>query len=214
MKSRHNYLIKGPVIALFFLIIWWIITIKQGNIPYVDQWTRSFVTILADTPVYTLFRYVTELGSKSFVLPLTIIMTMIIWVVYKKIRPAFIFGFGVLGTHLLNKSIKGMVARERPSVSAVLNAEGFSFPSGHSMVSLVCYGLLAFFICEKIQSARIRIIVYISFAWLILMIGMSRYVINVHYLTDILTGYTFGTVILMFLISLYKRQQIIIKKTT
>ena len=175
--------------------------------PYIDQWTRAFVDQLANTPVYTIFRSITELASRPFVQPLTIGMTIIIWWMYRDFRPAFIFGFGVLGTHFLNTVMKEMVARERPSISIILNAEGYSFPSGHSMISLVCYGLLAYFISKKLRSTIMITVVYISFALIILLIGISRYVINVHFLTDIITGYTFGSVILICLIRIYERME-------
>jgi len=207
MKSRQNYVCTSLIFVLFCLILWWLIVIKQGKMPYVDQWTRVFVDTLADTPVYTWFRWITELGSRSFVQPLTIGMTVIIWFMYRDFRPAVIFGFGVLGTHFLNTVMKEMVARERPSISIILNAEGYSFPSGHSMISLVCYGLLAYFISKKLRSTIMITVVYISFALIILLIGISRYVINVHFLTDIITGYTFGSVILICLIRIYERME-------
>ena len=213
MKSRQNYAFASVVIIVFCLIVWWVVLIKQGNMPYIDQWTRSFVDRIANTSAYTFFRYVTELGSKSFVQPFTIMMSLIIWFMYRDFRPAFIFGFGVLGTHILNKLLKEMVARERPSISATLNAEGYSFPSGHSMVSIVCYGLLAYFVGMQLRSNIAQFIAYLSLAILILLIGVSRYIINVHYLTDIIAGYTFGGILLFYLMKLYKQLELKRKKT-
>lgn len=200
----------GLVIALIVIAIW-IIKIVNGKMPNVDQVTRGMVGDVAGTPVYTLFRWLTELGSVTFVLPLTVIMLPILWGISKDWLPPVTFGIGVLGSHLLNQLIKQLVARGRPSVSALLNAEGYSFPSGHSMVSLVCYGLIAYFIVQHIKGNSTQIAVQISLGILIFLIGISRYIINVHYLTDVLTGFTLGFIWLVCMIYLFK---IVQKKRT
>ncbi len=210
MKNGKRVLSLGGFAMLMVIIFYWIINIKQGRMPYFDQWNRELVPLFAGTPIYTVFRWITELGSKSFVLPLSLVMTIVLWLWYKDFRPALLFGFGTLGAHLLNTGIKELVARERPSVSVVLDAQGYSFPSGHAMVSMVCYGLLAFLISKKCRSQKLAFTIQISFACLILLIGMSRYIINVHYLTDIIAGFFFGFIVLVSLLYFY--QSILIQK--
>ena len=152
-----------------------------------------------------MFSYITKLGSKTFLLPATIVMVLVFWIWYKNFRPAFLFGFGVLGTHLLNKLIKVLVKRERPSISVLLDAVGYSFPSGHAMVSIVFFGLVAYFISIRCNSKKMRISIRIISGCLILCIGLSRYILNVHYLTDILSGYVIGLLILVMIIFLYSK---------
>lgn len=204
MTNKKRTIFIGGMIVIAILIISWIINIKHGKIPYLDQWSREYVILFADTSIYMIFRWMTELGSKPFMYPFTIVMTIILWIWYKDFRPALIFGLGTLGAHLLNKLIKVLVMRDRPSISELLNAEGYSFPSGHAMVPIVCYGLLAYFISRKCSSVRKAQIIQLSFYILIFLIGFSRYVINVHYLTDVISGYFFGFIILMGLIHFYE----------
>src|SRR5690625_3141963 len=192
---------------LFFIMIEinWIVRIKNGEMPRFDIWTRPYVETVAETKVYTLFRWITELGSFHFVFPLTIIGLILFWIIFRDYVPAAIFGLGVLCTHLLNKLIKELVARERPSISVLLNAEGYSFPSGHSMVTIVCYGLLAYLIGLTLSSKRSKLILYIIFGSIIFLIGFSRYILNVHYLTDIISGFLIGSIVLYFFIYLYQK---------
>lgn len=190
MKVTSNIIQNLILIAVAIVISVWIVELKRGKIPLTDQVTRGLVEGIADTRLYTFFRGITELGSKTFVIPFVIIMMIILWITYKNIIPALIFGIGTLGASMLNRLIKHLIARERPSISKELDALGFSFPSGHAVTSIVCYGLLAYFLSERFpkQKKSIRIISGI----LIVLIGTSRYFINVHYLTDVITGFFVG----------------------
>lgn len=88
------------------------------------------------------------------------------------------------------------------------NAEGFSFPSGHAMISIVCYGLLAYYLRQNIASTRFRSGITLFFTLFILLIGFSRYVINVHFLTDVLSGFIIGGVCLWGLLVLERKVHI------
>lgn len=203
MFSKRNTLlimITGVMVAMIAI---WILKITEGQLPYVDQWTRSLVPRLKNTALFDFFRMVTELGSSSFLIPFTIVMALVLWGMNSWMA-AIIFGGGTLFTHFLNQFIKKMIERERPMVWEDVNAEGFSFPSGHAMIPIVCYGLLAYYIGGKTTSPKLRLFVHGLFILLILLIGLSRYVINVHYLTDIVTGFVIGGVCLKLLIALDK----------
>lgn len=187
---------------LMICIVWSVKAVK-GELPYVDQWTRGFVEIIGNSFVYEVFRWITEFGSKSFLLPFTIFMSFFLWYFLRNWLAGFLFGAGTLGSHLFNSVIKELVERERPRILIEANAEGYSFPSGHAMTSLVCYGLLAYFLMKKITSQKVKISIKIAFSLLIFLIGISRYVINVHYLTDVLAGFIIGGGFLAGMIFLY-----------
>lgn len=204
MYSKRNYFIVFLYIFGLLFITTWIWNIMQGELPLVDQWTRNLVAKVDGTPIYIFFTWVTKLGSKSFVLPMTIIMAIVLIIIYRHIVPGLIFGLGTLASHLLNHGVKLLVERERPSISIDLDAVGFSFPSGHAMTSIVCYGLLAYFLAKKCKNMKVALFVQIVFAFLVCMVGISRYFINVHYLTDVLTGFMLGYMLLLILIFLYR----------
>lgn len=205
MNDKRYSIRLFAVIALLLVIInVWIYKITHGSLPYVDEWTRGIVPKVADTPLYTFFRWVTELGSESFVIPFTIVMVIVFALVFRDWLAPILFGVGVLGAHILNTVIKQMVARERPSISALLNAEGYSFPSGHSMVSMVCYGLIAFLLIKKVKSTKQALLIQCTFALVIFLIGISRFFINVHFLTDIISGFTLGFICLLVFMYLYE----------
>ena len=195
------------MMLLLFITLYWMYIIKKGMVPQLDLWSRPFVEKVAYSPVYTIFRWITEFGSFHVLLPLTITMIFVIWFVFRDYVPAITFGVGVLSAHLLNQWIKALISRERPSTNALLNAEGFSFPSGHSMVTIVCYGLLAYFLSKRLRTKQSINMVMICFSCFIFSIGFSRYILNVHYITDIISGFLLGFILLQVIIYVYEKIQ-------
>src|SRR5690625_6127456 len=101
---------------MFMIFIIWNVKIMAGAVPYVDQWSRGFVANIADSTVYLIFRWITELGSKSFLLPFTIMMSLFLWYLLRDLFAVFLFACVTLRSHLLNTLITVLVERERPRI--------------------------------------------------------------------------------------------------
>lgn len=84
--------------------------------------------------------------------------------------------------------------RARPvfEVSAWRQMTAPSFPSGHSLSAIMCFGLLAYLIVPKLSSRFWKMIVIIAALLIMLYIGYSRLFVGDHYLTDVLAGYGLG----------------------
>lgn len=107
----------------------------------------------------------------------------------------------LLGGSALNEMLKRLFERARPEAFQIVAESGFSFPSGHAMVSLCFYGIVAFLIVRK-RSLHWRIAGAIIAVLLILAIGISRIYLGVHYPSDVIAGYVAGATWLGFSISL------------
>jgi membrane-associated phospholipid phosphatase len=97
-----------------------------------------------------------------------------------------------IGGGIVDSLVKIVVARPRPTVDQpILSPFGKSFPSGHSMQAVVCYGalLLAFL---PILSKRARVIAVGAWIFTLLAIGVSRLALGVHYISDVLGGWVLG----------------------
>src|SRR5699024_7243905 len=90
-----------------------------------------------------------------------------------------------------------------PRVLVAAHAECYSFPSGHAMITFVCYGILAYFLVKKMRVLAVAFIVKSLFFVAIVLICISRFIIYVHYLTDVLAGFGIGYIIMRWLICLY-----------
>jgi undecaprenyl-diphosphatase len=102
---------------------------------------------------------------------------------------------GIAGAELLTQVIKMTFQRARPVFDhPLLTALNYSFPSGHALVSLVMYGLLGYFVLLNLHNAWSRNIAVIVTVLLVLLIGISRIYLGVHYLSDVVAGYAAGTI--------------------
>ena len=98
----------------------------------------------------------------------------------------------LLGTAGSSQYIKHFVQRPRPLDGHGFIAEtGFSFPSGHTAGSVVFFGLLAYLLLRRLPPQHHRDTVAAAVA-LVTIIGFSRVLLQVHYLSDVLAGYALG----------------------
>lgn len=195
------------LLLLTGVIIVWAFDAYTGRIPYLDQWTEAFAENMAGTKLYAVFRWFTEFGSGSFLFPFVVIISFLVGLMYRDWFSGGMVASGVIVCYLLNYGIKFIVARDRPRVSAAADAVGYSFPSGHSMLSIVCYGLFVYFMVGKLRTRKAAVWLEICFALLVLMIGLSRYIIRVHYLTDVIAGFGIGLLYLMIWVRVYRYVQ-------
>ncbi len=93
----------------------------------------------------------------------------------------------------MSQLVKHLVARPRPTF-ALIHVTGFSFPSGHATISIIGYGLLAYFQVLTLSDWSSRVRTVCGAAVLVLLIGFSRMYLEVHFLSDILAGYAAGLV--------------------
>lgn len=96
------------------------------------------------------------------------------------------------GAQALNNLLKELFQRTRPeAVSWHLLGQAYSFPSGHAMVSAAFFGFLAYFGWRALRG-RARVVWCAGMSLLIVLIGLSRLYLGVHYLTDVAAGYLAG----------------------
>jgi undecaprenyl-diphosphatase len=121
------------------------------------------------------------------------VLVVILYVRSGKPRTAMLFVIAVLGAELLDQVLKLMFHRTRPvAFFGMAEPMGYSFPSGHSLVSCVFFGVLAAFAGMRTESGARRWSYYVAAALLALAIGYSRIYLGVHYFSDVIAGYAAG----------------------
>ncbi len=97
------------------------------------------------------------------------------------------------GGGLLDWILKQIFMRPRPDFpNAFYHESGYSFPSGHAMISVLFYGCLAYILARLIGKWKWRVALAMAGLALALLIGFSRLYLGVHYLTDVLAGWAAG----------------------
>ncbi|MBC8171887.1 MAG: phosphatase PAP2 family protein, partial [Anaerolineae bacterium] len=145
----------------------------------------------ATPPGTTLFRVISFLGYE---VAWGVTLLIALYFVFK--RENWKAGLWLLGTvmgEILNFALKNLYDRPRPVfVEPLVIATYASFPSGHAMKSLIVYGLLAYFLIISTTNLRLRIVIVFATTLLIVLVGISRLYLGVHYFSDVVGGFAVG----------------------
>lgn len=128
---------------------------------------------------------ITFFGGIIWLLILTI--NLVIFIKNKKIKILICSNLVIIT--LLNQVLKFILERPRPTEYRIINETGYSFPSGHSMVSMAFYGFLIYLIYKYVKNRYLKIFSICGMSLLIVMIGISRIYLGVHYTSDVIGGF-------------------------
>jgi membrane-associated phospholipid phosphatase len=97
------------------------------------------------------------------------------------------------GGALINEIAKFLFARPRPGFpDAAVIERSYGFPSGHSLSSLLAYGLLLYFVWPALRDRRVRLLLLSGLVVGLALIGLSRVILGVHFVGDVIGGWTLG----------------------
>lgn len=96
--------------------------------------------------------------------------------------------------------LKMFFNRPRPLTPLLEPARGLSFPSGHAMSAVTFFGLIIYFIYRNQSNKPAKILMITGLVLFILMIGLSRVYLRVHYASDVLAGFSAGIIWLIIAI--------------
>ncbi len=145
-------------------------------------------------------KLITSLGSTIFLILISLILLIAI---KNKLIGFFIF-LNLAISGVLNQTLKYIIQRPRPIGYRLIEVSGYSFPSGHSMVSAAFYGFLIYLIYKKIKNKYLKYSLIIILLLLITCIGLSRIYLGVHYASDVLAGFLFSICYLIIFTSIIK----------
>lgn len=171
--------------------------IMNGDIVGYDIVSKLF-KFNVSTPIA---KFITNFGGAIFVISLTTILFFVIK--DKKIGISIITNLGIVT--ILNQIIKFIMQRPRPTEFRIIEETGYSFPSGHSMVSLAFYGYLIYLIYKYINNKHLKRTLIIILSVLICIIGVSRIYLGVHYTSDVLGGFLISFAYLIIYIELVNK---------
>lgn len=149
------------------------------------------------TPI---IRIITNLGGAIFLIFFAVVLFVIIK--NKKIGSAIIANLSI--STILNLLLKNILQRPRPTEFRIIDEMGYSFPSGHSMVSMAFYGFLIYLIYKYVKNKYLKWSVISILGILICFIGISRIYLGVHYTSDVLAGFLVSISYLILYTSIVK----------
>ena len=156
--------------------------------PFFGTWLVAHTTVPGDH----VFAIVTFLGNALVISAGTGLIGF--WFARRRNWKKLILLFSaVAGGALLNLVLKNIFQRTRPAIpGAYMVDTGFSFPSGHSMISLVFYGMIAYLALSYVKNKKWKVLIIAGALLICALIGFSRLYLGVHFLTDVLAGWAAG----------------------
>ena len=201
MNNKTKKIIKWILFAITaILAIVVTINVKNGRILELDLNIYKFFSenIINDklTPIV---KIITHIGGAKIVLVLTVVAIILI----KGLKNKLFLLTGIVGTAGLNVVLKHIIQRERPNINRLIPEKGYSFPSGHSMMSMAFYGMLIFLIFKYVKWTLIVILTI-----LLSTIGITRIYLGVHYPSDVIGGFLVSLTYLFILTEIYNKVKI------
>jgi membrane-associated phospholipid phosphatase len=140
----------------------------------------------------TFFENVTRLGNVPVLAAVTLVAAIVL--ARKRLTSELeLLLLAAIGAEILSVGLKLGFERERPFFPDPLATEStYSFPSGHASVSLAVYGTIGYIAARHAPSRGRQIGILVAAAGLILLIGFSRLYLGVHYLSDVIAGFSLG----------------------
>ncbi len=161
------------------------VEVRERERPWLDAVVLSWLYGISSPFLTHFFIFITTIGDALLVAPTTVITGLYLLYV-KRRRQATLLLFGVGGATLINLILKSIFQRPRPGIWQHLVEEtGYSFPSGHAMAS----SALAFALILLFWQTRWRWWVLITVIVYVLLVGVSRLYLGVHYPSDIVGGW-------------------------
>lgn len=146
-------------------------------------------------------KIVTQLGDALVI----ILMTVMGFVLFKDKRIGVSIVINLVTITMLNLILKGIMMRPRPEISQLISVRGYSFPSGHSMVSLAFYGYFIYLAYTYMKNKKGKWAIIMILSAIILLVGLSRIYLGVHFATDVVGGFCFSIFYLFIYIGIVKR---------
>ena len=136
-------------------------------------------------------RDITALGGVAVLTLLTTLVTLHFFLRGKP-RSGLFLALAVISGTVLSNILKGFFDRPRPELTAIMEYGKGSFPSGHSTLSAVVYLTLATMLALSSKRLALKAFYLVSAVLLILLVGLSRLYLGVHYPTDVAAGWAIG----------------------
>ena len=175
------------LILIVFLVIFLFIfeDVMDKEIHIFDNSIYKLLSVLIDERITIFTKFITTLGSAYAIIPICAISI----IYFRKKKQALYIPINLITIFIINQVLKRIIQRPRPEGFRIVEEGGYSFPSGHSMVSMAFYGLFIYLIYKNVKNKYIKWISITLLSILIILIGISRIYLGVHYASDVVAGF-------------------------
>ena len=200
-KNNVNIVINKKLLysaISFFIFIILTILVLTGVTNKIDLSIEAFIISIRNDNLTKVLTVITNIGSAYSLISLTFLISLIATIKRKKLPINTIIN--LISVFIISQIFKAIIRRPRPAEIFLVNASGYSYPSGHTMVSFAFFTFIAYSLLEKIDNKILKMMIRLITLLLVIAIGFSRIYLGVHHFTDVLGGYLLGlSYLLVFL---------------
>ena len=200
IKNNYKFIILLISLVLFLFLAE---DVFNKDIVRCDIIGYSIIKSFINSSNTQVMKVITWFGSATCL----ILLTIILFIVLKNKITSFLIAINLVIVTILNQLLKFVLQRPRPDDYRLIDESGYSFPSGHSMISMAFYGYLIYLIYKSKFNKYVKIILITIFVFLILFIGISRIYLGVHYTSDVIAGILLSISYLIVFIKLFKNDK-------
>ena len=199
MKIKKRQIIATILIVLFLILL---VLVSSKGVLGIDKAAINFVLSIRNDFLTNFFKIITKLCNGTYLL----IITAILLIIFRDRKESILIPINLGVSVLLNQVFKSIIRRPRPEYKLIKQG-GYSFPSGHAMLAVAFYGLLLYLVNRHVKKKALRIILSTLLIILMILIGFSRIYLGVHYLSDVIAGYSLGIIYLVIFIEIVNRKK-------
>ena len=208
-KIKNNKYILYISIPLLLIILLITSKVIVGKELYIDKLAyHLFIEKLRNDKLTTFMKLATKLSNPEVMIIIAIISILFCIKLIKNKKLSLGIILNLAGITIINQILKFIFRRERPSGYRLIEMSGYSFPSGHAMASLAFYGLLIYITKRLVKNKYLKILLITLNIAIIILIGVSRIYLGVHYLSDVLTGYSISIIYLLITTKLLNKYKV------
>ena len=192
-------ILSKKYLLLIFLIVLFILDLTlviSGNTEVFDNTIYLLVRNFNNVYFDNFFKFITMFGNPKVVIIILIILNILL-----SRKDALICDILSITSVITNFIIKNLVMRDRPNVLRLIKQGGYSFPSGHAMISIMLYGYLFYLVHKRITNKKLKFLLQFFIIIFIFLLCISRIYVGVHYATDIIGGVLLGLFLLILILN-------------
>jgi undecaprenyl-diphosphatase len=184
----HRYLYICIGIISLGCFLWMSFNYDSVFVSRIDSWLIRHIQQLESDYWTGVMKVITYIGSKPIVIFIVMVIA-ICFLLFKHYREMAMLIVAVAGSAVLNHYLKQLFTRARPDIHPLITETGYSFPSGHSMNAFTLFGIMTVLLWTFLPS-RVGRSVLVGFSlFMIIVIGLSRIYLGVHYPSDVIAAY-------------------------
>lgn len=192
--------------SLILLFIIWLSLMLSNNLKWFDEPICNTIISFRSGGLDTFMRFITSLSNPVVIIFLCSLSLIFLFI--KKRWPIALVSTSLISV-AFNQGIKNIVKRPRPLRLRLIEESGYSFPSGHAMGSMAFYGFVILLISKSKINKYFKMVLILILSVLILLIGVSRVYLGVHYPSDIVGGFILSMALTLKCFDVFEKRKFV-----